>query len=422
MVNELYQDPSRPPRPPLAPPTGPPGSALATSPPTFSSRPDPRGDLPPLPRPAPSPEPDRDRRLSNGVVIALVAAVAASLLTAGVVVLLVRNTGGSSARAPVATQPGAKSSGLDIQALVKKAQPSVVSIETGQQTTSGQTGAAGSGVILSAKGLVLTNAHVVAGASTMSVVLSDGKTEPADLVGSLPDNDVALIQIRNVSGLTPADLGDSDTTQVGDSVVAIGNALNLGGLPSVTEGIISAKDRTISGGGASLDHLLQTDAAINPGNSGGPLLDASGEVIGLNTAIAGNAQNIGFAIAINSVKPLIKQIQGGQGQITPDSPTLGVATQDVSGLTPDVIAKYGIVTSDGALITSIETHSSATAAGLQVGDVITAIDSQAVNSSDDAAAAVQAHTAGDQITITFERQGQIHNVQVTLLSRRDTGH
>ncbi len=375
-----------------------------------------------MPSSPPPDEPDPSRRVPTAVMIALVAAVAASLLTAAVVLVLRRDDGGSVSTSSATTAPGTKAPPLDIQALLKKAQPSVVSIETGQQTTAGQTGSAGSGVIISSNGLVLTNAHVVASASTMGVVLYDGRTQQADLVGSVPDKDVALIKIRGVSHLTPATLGDSDHTQVGDEVVAIGNALNLGGLPSVTEGIVSAKDRTIQGSGITLSNLIQTDAAINPGNSGGPLLNSSGQVIGLNTAIATDAQNIGFAIAIDAVKPLIEQIQSGQGQVTPDSPTLGVNTVDVSSLTPAVVAQYGIVTSDGAMVARIETHSSASIAGLAVGDVITAIDGQAVNSSSDAAAVVAGHAAGDRITLTFERRGQINNVAVVLLSRRDTGH
>ena len=205
-----------------------------------------------------------------------------------------------------------------------------MSIQTGQQSSSGVFGSAGSGVIISDDGLVLTNAHVVSSPANLQVTLYDGRSEQADLVGSLPDTDMALIRLRDASNVTPAELGASADVRVGDDVVAIGNALNLGGPPSVTKGIVSATDRTIEAENVTLRHLIQTDAAINPGNSGGPLLNAAGQVVGINTAIISDAQNIGFAIAIDSLKPLIQDIKDGKGTITPDSAFLGVSTQDLS--------------------------------------------------------------------------------------------
>ena len=153
--------------------------------------------------------------------------------------------------------------------------------------------------------------------------------------------------------------------QVGDDVVAIGNALNLGGPPSVTEGIISATDRSIQAQDVTLDNLIQTDAAINPGNSGGPLLNADGQVVAINTAIIDTAQNIGFAIAIDSIKPLIDEIKQGQGTVTPDTAFLGVSTKDVGSMTPDVLAQYGVKTSDGAFVVDIQPGSAAGVGGLR---------------------------------------------------------
>jgi serine protease Do len=260
----------------------------------------------------------------------------------------------------------------------------------------------------------LTNAHVIAGSTTMKVTLSDGHAVAADLVGSLPDSDIALVKLRRASGLTPADLGSSADAQVGDPVVAIGNALDLGGPPSVTEGIISAKDRSVQTPNGTMTDLIQTDAAINPGNSGGPLLDSAGRVIGLNTAIIDNAQNIGFAIAIDAIKPLITQIEHGQATVTKDSASLGVDTVDVSSLTASQNQQYGVTTSDGAFVQDVNTGSAAAAAQIQVGDVITAVDATPVNTAADLQAAIQAHKSGDQVAITFERQGQVHTVRVIL--------
>ena len=199
---------------------------------------------------------------------------------------------------------------MDIHALLEKVRPSVVSIKTGSTTSQGTQEAAGSGIVLSADGLILTNAHVISGSNSIEVNFSDGSTHSGSVMGSLPDNDVALVKADGVSGLTPAELGSSDNLQVGDDVVAIGNALNLGAQPTVTKGIVSAKDRTIDAENESLDHLIQTDAAINPGNSGGPLLDASGKVIGIVTASASNSQGVGFAVPIAVALPLIRGAAG----------------------------------------------------------------------------------------------------------------
>ena len=144
-------------------------------------------------------------------------------------------------------------------------------------------------------------------------MLPDGSEHAATLVGASPDDDIAIIQVQDVDDLVPAELGSSDDLQVGDEVIAIGNALNLGGEPSVTRGIVSAKDRDLTAEGVDLEDLIQTDAAINPGNSGGPLVNAAGQVVGMNTAIVADAQNIGFAIAIDAARPIIEDLKAGEG-------------------------------------------------------------------------------------------------------------
>jgi S1-C subfamily serine protease len=305
---------------------------------------------------------------------------------------------------------------LDVQGVLQAVQDGVVSIET-EVVRSGPFGsrtgaAAGSGMIIDASGLVLTNAHVVEGASSIRVNLSNGKTLDGELVGAIRASDVALVQLeRGDEALRPVRLGSSDALRVGDDVVAVGNELNLGETPTVTTGIVSATDRSVpAANGVVLRDLVQTDAAINPGNSGGPLVDASGAVIGVNTAIAQGAENIGFAIAIDAVRPLIEDIRGGA------VPFLGVGTLDLDGIDPDVREDLG-VNEDGALVSEVEPGSAAEAAGLRARDVIVAIDGEEVDESSDVRAVVAAAEPGDTIEVRYVRNGEERTATATLGSR-----
>ena len=223
---------------------------------------------------------------------------------------------------------------LDVAEVAAKTEPSVVSIvattdgsangygsgggwqgyDNGQASTST---AAGSGVIITSGGQVLTNAHVISGASTIAVTLNSGKTYQARVVGSDTSADLALLQLEGASGLTPATLGQSSKLEVGDDVVAIGNALALEGGPTVTKGIVSALKRSIqTETGGTLSGLIQTDAAISSGNSGGPLVNAQGDVVGINSAVATSsgsvaASNIGFSISIDTVRSLLPTLRAG---------------------------------------------------------------------------------------------------------------
>jgi putative serine protease PepD len=272
-----------------------------------------------------------------------------------------------------------------------------VSVQTQlyQQGRFGPSRGAGSGTILTADGEVLTNAHVVEGARTISVTLNGEKEgRAADLVGMDTTHDVALIKIRNAKDLPVGTLGRSADLRVGDSVVAIGNALNLGATPTVTEGIVSALNRSISGEGESLSGLIQTDAAINPGNSGGPLVDAQGRVVGVDTAVAGDAQNIGFALAIDNVKPIIESLRAGKGSsstVVGQQPFLGVTLEDASG---------------GVAVAQVVSGSPADDAGLEAGDVITKIEGKTVGSSAELVSAVRSHKVGDTVTVTWTRDGR----------------
>ena len=208
--------------------------------------------------------------------------------------------------APLAVAAGAGAAALDVAALLAAVERAVVDIQARGARTAGQ----GSGVVYRDDGLVLTNAHVVAGANTVTVTTPvDRQARSAVVVGSDAARDIAVLRVEDTSGLVVAQLGSSEDVRVGQDVVAIGNALGLRGDPSVTRGIVSALDRSIG----HLSGLLQTDAAINSGNSGGPLVDGAGRVIGINTAIAveSDAQNIGFAIPIDDARSVADRIVSG---------------------------------------------------------------------------------------------------------------
>jgi putative serine protease PepD len=381
---------------------------------------------PPGPPPTPAPsgkEHPRGRRPGWRFAGGLVTGVAVSALVAGGAVLINDDDGDSSpasASQPAATadEPGTSDSsdssnassvtvvpdGSSVHDLVVAVRPAIVAIHTtltetnvfGQQV---EGEAAGSGFVLSKDGYVVTNNHVVDGASDITVTLDDGSTAKATLVGADPRADLAVLHVDRTD-LTPLALGDSDKIQVGDPVVAIGNALDLGAEPTVTGGLISAKDRTITEpNGSVLVDLIQTDAAISPGNSGGPLLSMSGQVVGINTAVAGQGQNIGFAIAINRANELIQQLRNGD---VPQHALLGVTTQPASSGEP------------GAEVVSVQAGSSADEAGIQEGDVITGLDSDSVDGPEDLAAVIAGHQPGDQVTVKFVRDGKDQTVDVTL--------
>ncbi|GIU84259.1 MAG: hypothetical protein KatS3mg008_1034 [Acidimicrobiales bacterium] len=306
---------------------------------------------------------------------------------------------------------------LDVGAVVEKMRPSVVSIETRLSDDEDPTGAA-TGVIVSEDGLVLTNNHVVSAAPRVRVVLHDGSQRSATFVGAFPDRDIAMLRIPDAESLVPAELGESSRLEVGDDVVAIGNALGLGGTPSVTKGIVSALGRSIEApGGLLLRDLIQTDTAINPGNSGGPLVDASGRVVGINTAILEGAENIGFAIAIDSVKPLIDDLRAGRGEVNADTAFLGVATVAVRDLTVARAEELGVRADRGVAIVEIVQDSAAEEAGLQEGDVILEFDGEDVDDPSALASAVAAHQVGDEVEVVVDRRGRRETLRVRLGSR-----
>ncbi len=288
---------------------------------------------------------------------------------------------------------------------------------------------AGTGMILTKDGLIMTNRHVVPdGATSVSVTLSDGTVyNNVKVVGRTADTsslDVAFLQIQNLNGktLTPVKLGDSSKVNVGDPVVAIGNALGQF-QNTVTSGIISGYGRSIQASSSdgssseSLDGMLQTDAAINEGNSGGPLTNLNGEVIGMNTAIASGSQNIGFAIPINDLAGLIQGVEK-TGQL--QQPYLGVLYVPI---TSDIASQYNLSVSQGAYIPTVAQNngqatvvsgSPADKAGMQPGDIITKVGGTAIDQSNSLLSLLDNHQAGDKVPLTIVRGGKTMTINVTL--------
>jgi len=305
---------------------------------------------------------------------------------------------------------------LPIPEVVWMATPSVVAIQTEVvtydiflQPIPGQ--GVGTGVIFDSNGYIVTNNHVVEDAKSIKVALADGKTFNAVKVNKDPQTDLAVIKI-NANGLTKAKLGRSENLQVGERVVAIGNALALEGGPTVTAGIVSYLGRSIQEpNGTVLYDLIQTDAAINPGNSGGPLLNMAGEVVGINTAIAAEAQNIGFAISIsqdvleNVILPLVNT-----GHVI--RPWLGVTFTE---LTTATISRYGLSATEGALIVYVEPDSPADKAGLKPLDVITGFAGEKITKAEELRLIIHSCQIGDGVEITFMRGKQELSVEAILI-------
>jgi len=261
----------------------------------------------------------------------------------------------------------------------------------------------GSGFIISSDGYILTNNHVVDMAKDIKVALSDGRILDAKLVGKSQEIDIALIKV-NAADLPAVDLGDSDTLEVGDWVVAIGNPFGLS--HTVTAGIVSAKGRVIGVG--PYDDLIQTDAAINPGNSGGPLFNTKGEVVGINTVIIASGQNLGFAVPITMVKEILPSIKE-KGK--PDMGWLGVSAQHV---TPDLAAALGLPEPVGALVNGVAKGGPAEKAGLQRGDVIIELDGKKILDPSELPRMVAFGHIGKTVTLKVIRKGNPEELKAVI--------
>ncbi len=359
-------------------------------------------------------------------LLALLTAVAllSGLISAGVAVWATRDA--SSVSTPVLGEPTSMESAprdvtdrpvSTVAGIAERVLPSVVSVEV--RTSDG--GGTGSGFVIDDDGYILTNNHVVEPAAdddgVIKVVLADERRVDARIVGRASTYDLAVLKISQIDGLVPARLGDSDAVSVGDPVVAIGSPLGLAG--TVTSGIVSATERPVSArrppegedaGSDSFISALQTDAAINPGNSGGPLVDGSGEVVGVNTAIAtlgglgGQTGSIGlgFAIPINQARRTAQQlIETGEASF----PVIGASVGgEVSGEGAQIVDDADALVAGGP----------AERAGLRPGDVIVAVDGDRVNSSEELIVEIRSRVPGDRVTLTYERGGQQRQAQVTL--------
>jgi len=302
---------------------------------------------------------------------------------------------------------------------VQKVGPAVVTVVgtiPGQMTFFGPTGdqtISGSGIFISNSGYILTNNHVVEGVNQVSIVLSDGSKENADLVGADQYSDIAVLKTKE-SVPAAATLGNSDVLKPGESVIAIGSP--LGDFKNtVTVGVISATGRSIdTGQGYLVEGLLQTDAAINQGNSGGPLVNLAGNVIGINTLIVRNSasgtvtEGLGFAIPINTARAVAEQIMQ-KGYIA--RPNLGIRSQLVN---PEIAAAYHLPAQWGVYVTAVEAGGPASQAGIQPGDILTSINNTDLNADHSYINTLFAYKPGDQVTVNVVRGNQVLHLTVTL--------
>ena len=402
--------------------------------------------------------PPRQRRSGpRRVWLAVLAAVAAALVLVGgvgsAIAFAIRGLNDLSSSSPLTASPRSSSSstagvpnGLNASAIASRVDPAIVDITSNLAGQGG--GAAGTGMVLTPSGEVLTNNHVIEDASSITVKIDGrGHSYTAKVLGTDATDDVAVLQIQGVSGLATVSPGDSSKVAVGDPVLAIGNALDLQGPPTVTQGTVSALGRTITasggnGGEETLNGLIQTDAPISPGNSGGPLVDGSGHVIGITTAAATNgssesssssSSNVGFAIPINSALTLAKQIESGHGggnvQVG-GRPFLGVEVSSAGGQSGSDPFGGGFggsggfgrsggqaPVSSGALIEGVESGSPAASAGLSAGDVIVSLGGKTVDSASSLSSAISSHKVGDKVPVSWvDRSGQHHTATLQLAS------
>ena len=261
---------------------------------------------------------------------------------------------------------------------------------------------AGSGVIISKDGYILTNNHVVEGAKEVTVTLANQKEYKAKVVGRDPKTDLAVLKIASIESFPAVSMGDSDQLKVGDWVVAIGNPFGLNN--TVTSGIVSAKGRVIGAG--PYDDFIQTDASINPGNSGGPLVNMKGELVGINTAIIPYGQGIGFAIPVNTAKPLVPQL------ISKGEVTRGYLGVNIQSITPELAKAMNLRDRKGALVADVVSGGPADQGGIKRGDVITAYNGKVVEDSHQLPVLVAATPINQEVTVTILRQGEEQEISL----------
>jgi S1-C subfamily serine protease len=339
-----------------------------------------------------------------------VGAVIGALVAGGIVAVAVDDddAGSGTGATSVVLRPSDRiGHSNDIAPILQRAIPAVVALVDDGGPRSG--GAAGTGFVIDPSGVIVTNSHVVEGARDIQAVFSDGTTRDAEVLGQNAPSDLAVVKV-DATGLPTIALGDSDRVQVGDDVVAIGNALALQGGLTVTRGIISGVHREVgTDAGSALSDVLQTDAAINPGNSGGPLVDAQGRVIGINTAIVdpGSAQNVGFAIPISNARVLIERLREGK-----QPALLGVSTVDVDQAK---LNGESVEVDEGAYVQEVTAGSPAAKAGVEAGDVVVAVDGKSITSAASLGGVIRQHEPGDDVEIQLDRDGESVAVHAKLV-------
>ncbi len=414
---------------PTSPPPGPQNP--------FSSFPAPQGPPPEGPptqattMTAPLPVQRRPRRAGLAAAVIATALVAGGAAGVGGAAAwsALDDEGSSSAGSPgtrttsqVVDTPDSEAPAGSVEQVAAKVLPSVVKIDVAGARGAGS----GSGIILSSDGEILTNNHVVELAGdggSITVSFNDGSTAKAEILGTDPLTDTAVIKAADVSDLTPASIGKSGDLKVGESVVAIGSPFGLDS--TVTSGIVSALDRPVDvgsdGQGNSTTYpAIQTDAAINPGNSGGALVDLDGNVVGINSSIRtasatqGEAGSIGlgFAIPMDEVMPIVDQMRKGE---TPTHARLGISVSDVS-------SRPGAEVTQGAEVQDVNAGSTADDAGLAKGDVITKVDDTLITGADSLVATIRSYRPGDEVTVTYEHGGETKTVTLQLDSDADTSN
>jgi S1-C subfamily serine protease len=413
----------------LLPPAS--AEALGSPPPVWAAAP------PPAP-PAPPAGNTLWHQIAASVVIAAVVVAAAG---AGVGWSLARTINSRTSTAQTNTQPTTQPAtqpaqpgspiqpvtpgtggSLNADAIAAKVDPAVVDINT--VVGSGQ--AAGTGMILTSNGEVLTNNHVVDRSTSIQVTIY-GRSEPyaAHVIGVDPSEDIAVIQVDGVSGLPTVSIASSSSVQIGDAIVALGNALGHGGTPQVSRGSVTALDQTITaseGGGKSeqLSGMIQSDASIYPGDSGGPIVNSAGQVVGMITAgnvqgFRSSASNVNYAIASDTILSVVNQIRSGQASADVIYGQVGYIGVSVQNIDAAIAAQLGLTVSSGALVEGVQSGLPAQAAGITRYSVITAVGGSRITSLDDLNAALLAHRPGERVSVTWVNQSGTHTATLTLV-------
>jgi serine protease Do len=347
------------------------------------------------------------------VIVSIISAMIGSFMTVFVLGDKIGTKSNQASKQNIVVNDGGKTQNV-YHAVTDKAMPSVVGITTTTIDTNNmfaipqESQGVGTGFIVDANGYILTNSHVVSDgkASDVNVLFNDGSTTKGKVLWNDPSIDLAIVKVEK-TGLSVADLGNSDSVRTGDIAIAIGNPLGLEFQKSVTQGIISGLDRSIDTKQSSMTGLIQTDASINPGNSGGPLLNDKGQVIGINTAKASGAEGLGFAIPINTAKPIVDQIiKNGKFEKV----TLGIKGIDVR--TFETATGTDLEAEDGVYVAEVISNTPAQRSGIQAGDVITKVGDTKIASMSDLNKSLYKYSVGDKAKVSINRGGKDITIDV----------